>query len=158
MAVQLRNVALEGHEVHQHILTESAKIIQKDAKDQLGTYQDPKGPFDGWVELADSTKQDRVSQGFTPNDPLLRSGQLRDSIQMGVESGRAVVGTNDEIAKYQEFGTGHIPPRPFLGPAAFMAKVPISVLALKTVVAWIAGLGWKRPSITLTGEDLSLKR
>jgi phage gpG-like protein len=52
-------------------------------------------------------------------DPLLRTGALRDSIRAESDDHRMVVGSNSQIAVYQELGThnpltGDIPPRPFL--------------------------------------------
>ncbi len=50
--------------------------------------------------------------------PLLRSGALRDSVSHAVEGSRAVVGSIDPVATYQEQGTSRLPPRPFLAPTA----------------------------------------
>lgn len=99
-----------------HVVT---KAIQKTARDELGHYQDAIGPFVEWEELADSTKQDRVSQGFTENDPLLRSGELRDSIQREVVGLDGYVGSEKDEAVYMELGTTKAPPRAFLGPAVY---------------------------------------
>ena len=68
--------------------------------------------------------------GFHPNEPLLRTGELRDSISTTapVDEGRAVcgyVGSKNPIAKYQELGTPRIPPRPFLGGAVFAKEKEI---------------------------------
>jgi phage gpG-like protein len=53
-------------------------------------------------------------------DPLLRTGELRDSISHVVDGRRAVVGSDDPVAIYQETGTSRIPPRPFLSTAAVL--------------------------------------
>jgi HK97 gp10 family phage protein len=117
-------------------LDQAAKIIEVDAKKQIGDYQAEVGPFAGWVELADSTKADRVAKGFTENDPLLRTGGLRDSISRQVEGDEAAVGSTSDIAVYQELGTDKIPPRPFLGPAAFKNRDRIeSLLGLAVIHA-----------------------
>jgi len=56
--------------------------------------------------------------------PLLRTGEMRDSIEIDAphhEAPGVVVGyvfSNNPIARYQEMGTEHIPPRPFLSTAA----------------------------------------
>jgi hypothetical protein len=143
----LGRLALVGEEVSHHVTEEAAKIIQKDAQHRLGEYQDYTGPFNTWAELADSTKADRVAKGFPENEPLLRTGELRDSIEVSVKGNEAVVGSVSDIAMYQELGTDRgIPPRPFLGPAAFDAKHPICEMGAKTIVAWVSGLGWHRPS------------
>jgi HK97 gp10 family phage protein len=94
-----------------------ATRVEQTAKAELGVYQPATGPFPEWAELADSTKADRVAKGFTENDPLLRTGALRDSISHEVEGLTATIGSTSDIAEYQEFGTSKMPPRPFLGPA-----------------------------------------
>lgn len=96
--------------------------VEKVAKAEFGHYQSAIGPFPAWEELAESTKDDRVRQGYTENDPLLRSGDLRDSISHHSEPLEAVIGSPDPVLGYQEFGTSKIPPRPVLGPAARKSK------------------------------------
>lgn len=91
--------------------------IEKTAKEELGVYQPAFGPFDAWDTLADSTMASRSSAGYSENEPLLRSGELRDSIQSEVVGLAAIVGTKSDIGLYQEVGTSNIPPRPFIGPA-----------------------------------------
>lgn len=142
-------LAAVGEEVTHHVTEEAAKIIQRDAQHRLGEYQGYAGPFNSWAELADSTKADRVAKGFPENEPELRTGEMRDSIETSVKGNEAVVGSASDIAMYQELGTERMPPRPFLGPAAYEAKHPISEMAARSVIAWISGLGWKRPQIKL---------
>lgn len=104
-------------------LTQAARIIEAEAKAEIGHYQGAAGPFAAWPELAEATKAERVRQGFTENDPLLRTGEMRDSISHVVGDREAAVGSNDEKAVWQELGTRTIPPRSFLGGAA-MRKAP----------------------------------
>jgi len=105
-----------------HGLKKCAVAIEKTAKAEIGEYQGEVPPFSGWVELADSTKADRVAQGFTENDPLLRTGKLRDTISHQIDGLEAVIGSDSDIMVYQELGTEHIPPRAVLGPAAIHNK------------------------------------
>jgi len=93
------------------------KEIEQTAKEELGVYQPAVGPFNAWAVLADSTQADRVRAGYTANDPLLRSGDLRESIESEVMGLAAIVGTKSEIGYWQEMGTTKMPPRPFIGPA-----------------------------------------
>jgi len=93
------------------------KEIEETAKEEIGVYQPAFGPFDAWSPLAEATKADRVRQGYSEDEPLLRSGSLRDSIQSEVMGLAAIVGTKSEIGLWQELGTNRIPPRPFIGPA-----------------------------------------
>lgn len=99
-----------------HVVT---KAIQETAKEELGHYQDAIGPFEAWQELADSTKEERLAQGYTENDPLLRSGELRDSIEREVVRLDGYVGSEKYEAVYMELGTDKAPPRAFLGPAVY---------------------------------------
>lgn len=93
------------------------KEIEETAKEEIGIYQPAYGPFDAWAPLAESTKADRVRLGYSEDEPLLRSGVLRDSIESQIVGLAAIVGTKNEIGLWQEVGTAHIPPRPFIGPA-----------------------------------------
>ncbi|MGK3131155.1 hypothetical protein ACCW76_18345 [Pantoea sp. C8B4] len=93
------------------------KDIEETAKEEIGVYQPAYGPFEAWAPLAASTRADRVRHGYTENDPLLRSGELRDSIESEVVGLVAIVGTKSQIGFWQEVGTDRIPPRPFIGPA-----------------------------------------
>jgi len=98
-------------------LERAGQIVEREAKAEIGHYQEAAGPFQAWQELAESTKDDRVKHGYSENDPLLREGDLRDSIEHKVEGHTAYVGSDSPIAEYQELGTAHIPPRSFLAGA-----------------------------------------
>ena len=98
-------------------IEKACQMVQKEAKHVIGTYDY------GWPQLAELTQEDRVRKGFAANEPLLRTGSLRESIEYSAphHEGNAVVGfvgTNHPIAPYQEFGTSKIPPRSFLRGAA----------------------------------------
>jgi phage gpG-like protein len=94
-------------------LEAAAQIVQHEAKRVIGTYDY------GWPELAESTKKDRANKGFPENEPLLRTGELRDSIEYTIVSDtEAQVGSNNDKAVWHELGTSRVPPRPFLAPAA----------------------------------------
>jgi len=111
--------AIAEHEA----LRDAALVVQKEAKDAIGHYQETSGPFVAWAELAEVTKADRVAQGYPENEPELRTGELRDSIEYTVGAALfgeqiAEVGSNDDVMVYQELGTEHMPPRSILGGAA----------------------------------------
>jgi len=117
-------------------------IVKEQAQEKIGYYQDPSGPFTEWVELSDRTKIERLESGWTANDPLLRSGTLKNSITYTVLGGHVIIGVKSgpghdghgdigDIAVDQEFGTfefgkRHIPPRPFMGPALFETRDQIT--------------------------------
>ena len=55
--------------------------------------------------LADSTVRERTRLGWSPDDPLLRSGTYRDSNSWGhVTPELTVVGSTDRIAPFHELG------------------------------------------------------
>ena len=104
-----------------HALNDCAQLVRDRAIAKLGTFQPAVGPFPAWQQpLADWTQRERVEQGFTPNDPLLRDGShIRDTISYDVDHvrGVATIGSPAAEAEDNELGTARIPPRPFLGPA-----------------------------------------
>lgn len=50
--------------------------------------------------------------------PWLRTGELHDSIATATEGDTVVVGSTSPVAAWQENGTTHMRPRPFLAPVA----------------------------------------
>lgn len=124
-AEHLLNVATSEGLALQAGLKQVAKGIEKTAKAEIGKYQPEVDTFSAWEELAESTKEERVRQGFSENEPLLRTAALRESISYHVEGLEAVIGSISDVMVYHEFGTVHIPPRPVLGPAAFRNKEKI---------------------------------
>jgi len=94
-----------------------AAHVQKKAKDEIGHYQQAVGHFPAWEELAESTKADRLTQGYTENDPGLRSGEMRNSVERQVDGHEALIGSNDQDLVWFELGTEKQPPRPVLGTA-----------------------------------------
>lgn len=106
-------------------LDAACRVIERDAKRQIGHYQDEVGGFPAWAELADSTEEEKARLGFPLGAPLLRTGELRDSIEHEVSGLEGVVGSKSDIAAYQEFGTATIPARPFIGSAAFKSRAAV---------------------------------
>jgi hypothetical protein len=158
LARHFEKLAGFGAEVTEAIAEQGAAAIRDDAKAKLGHYQGPVAGFNGWAPLSLARKTERVLDGFTANDPLLASGQLRDAISSTLIAGGAAVGvahephhdpdggTSDtgEIALRMELGDG-APPRPFLGPAAITSKPAVARIAGRALVAWISGGNWLQP-------------
>jgi phage gpG-like protein len=89
----------------------ACRVVERKAKDLIGH------PQDQWPPLADRTIADKQRLGFTAKDdysPLLRTGDLRDSISFEVEGLKGVVGSTDQVMVYHEFGTKNMPPRSVL--------------------------------------------
>lgn len=129
-----------------------AAKINKTAKDEIGIYQPEVGPFPAWPELAEFTVQDRLAQHYSPDEPLLRDGTLRESYTHEVEGLEAVIGSDSDIAVYQEVGTAKIPPRPVLGPAAIHDEKFMMETIGTAAVAAIGG----EPTVFLS-KSLTLK-
>jgi hypothetical protein len=88
-------------------------VVEDKAKTVIGTYEY------GWPELAERTQKDRVALGFSANDPLLRAGSLRDSIEHRAEptatGAEGLVYSDEKTALWAEMGTSRgEPPRSFL--------------------------------------------
>jgi hypothetical protein len=116
-------------------LEKTCQLIEDRAKEVIGTY------IFNWPQLAQSTQEQRVALGFSANEPLLRTGELRDSIGHLVEGNVGYVGTNDPVAKYHEYGTTKIPPRPFLAGALAATEGEIPKIFGSLVSAAMRGGG-----------------
>ena len=70
----------------------------------------------GWAPLAESTLKDKASKGFPVPSPLLRTGDMADSIKRELDPVdlSVTIGSSKKTALWQEIGTSRIPPRPFL--------------------------------------------
>jgi hypothetical protein len=140
IAHAIEEIEHEKHEEHK-ALEEAAKLVEKEAKKEIGHYQDAAPPFVGWAELADSTKEDRVNQGFSENEPGLRTGEMRESIDHVVGEREAVVGSNSENLERFELGTSRQPPRSVLGIAAVHKGPQIAHILGMSVVKSLVGPG-----------------
>jgi phage gpG-like protein len=132
------------HQGMEHI----AVAIENTAREEFGVYQPKVGEFPAWKQLADATQEERERQGFTPNDPLLRTGDLQDSLAHETEGFEAVIGSTSEIMVFHEMGTSKMPPRPVLGPAAVRNEKTIEKVIGAAVVAGLIGgarIGYKKP-------------
>lgn len=115
-------------------LKAGAEIIEKESKRVIGTYDY------GWPELAESTQSTRESLGYEPDEPLLREGTLRDSIEHTIVSrNEAQIGSNSDVAVYQELGTSTIPPRSFLESAALTKEKEVAEVLGEAVVQTMLG-------------------
>ncbi|MDE2468741.1 MAG: phage virion morphogenesis protein [Bradyrhizobium sp.] len=120
-------------------LHRAAKAIETSAKAEIGQYQQSVGPFPAWEALADSTEAEKARLGYEPDAPLLRTGDLRDSITHQVEGLDAAIGSEDQVMVYHEFGTTNMPPRPVLGPAAIHNKHRIEKILGDALVSGLVG-------------------
>lgn len=118
-------------------LRSSGFRLVREAQSYIGQYQPTRGPFPAWKRLAYGTLHGgtspagyrymgKIELGFAPPDrPLLRTGQMRGSIEFTVGGRGVTIGSPDPVARWQEFGLpasaehAGIPPRPFIGPALY---------------------------------------
>ena len=135
LAVMAAEVVIAEH----HALEHAAKVVEKEAKDSIGHYQSQSGPFVAWAELADSTKADRARKGYAEDEPELRDGTLRDSIEHNVGGRDAHIGSNNPIMVFQELGTAKMPPRSILGGAAARKEKEVVEIIGETMVAALIG-------------------
>ena len=138
---------------------EAAKILLTKTRSMFGHYHRGAGPFQGWPQLEDATKEERVRQGYTENEPLLRSGDLMRSYEMEHEGLTAGVGSAEEKALGQEIGVpGHnVPARSTLG-LAFVSSERKGFGALNDIIGATLMYGGKgmvfaRGAESLVGED-----
>lgn len=102
-------------------LEEGTKLLMDNAKERaqraIGTYE-----F-GWPQLAETTQFNRVRLGFSANEPLLRTGEMRDSINTMTEASiggaEGLIYSGEKKALWAEMGTSgpgshSQPPRSFL--------------------------------------------
>jgi hypothetical protein len=101
------------------VLQRIGVLVKERAKEKIGDYQSEAGPFAAWAPLADTTKADRLRKGYSEDDPLLRSGEVRESIDYVTLPPEVVIGSPLDIALWLEMGTEKMPPRSFLGASAF---------------------------------------
>jgi HK97 gp10 family phage protein len=129
LAAQLLTVKADLKLAEEVCVEKACRMIEKEAKTAIGTYR-----YD-WTPL----KPETVARKAHGDTPLLETGELRDSIEhVVVREGKEVVGyvgTNDPRAKYHEFGTGTIPPRPFLSPALMRQEDKIHAMIVRTMWA-----------------------
>jgi hypothetical protein len=142
---KLAEMTIAVREAEKMAMERACQAVEAEAKREIGHYQDAAGPFAEWPALAASTLAEKTRLGYAPPDnPLLRTGEMRDSIGHAVDHigmGRAegVVGTNSEIAEYQELGTSKIPPRSFLGGAAVRKGADVAAILGGGVVSALVG-------------------
>lgn len=99
-------------------LEEYGKIVKELAKSYIGP------GFPDWPPLAESTLATKEKLGYAVPEPLLREGELRDSIEKYVDpfDHTLFVGSPEKKALWHEIGTVKMPPRPFLRTAMMLSE------------------------------------
>jgi phage gpG-like protein len=150
--------AVAVHKAQHDGLAAAGDLVVADARSRIGTYQEQAGPFAAWQDLAETTLYGgynaegrwfpgKVQMGYAPPDnPLLRTGALRASIEREVTQNEVVVGSHDPIAPEQEFGTHHIPPRSFIGAAMFQCAHEATHVVVHHIMNAFVGAPAPRPT------------
>jgi hypothetical protein len=135
IAAEIPAIERDLHAAGPKIVERACQIIQKKAKAAIGK------DHEMWPALAPSTIADKQQHGFPTPKPLLRTGELRDSIQYVVHGVEGAVGSDLDLAVYQELGTSRIPPRSFLVSSAISSEDKIARMAAAATVSALSGYG-----------------
>jgi phage gpG-like protein len=119
------------HELGPAIVAKACQMVCDEAKRVLGTHDY------NWPQLQPET----IARKVRGDTPLLETGKLRDSIEWNSYGNEGHVGSNLDIAVYQERGTSRIPPRSFLVGAAIRMEPAIHAMAARASMAVMAGRG-----------------
>jgi hypothetical protein len=143
-------IAIEQHEA----MEEACRVVEDEAKQSIGHYQAAAGPFAAWAPLADTTLQGwgghpgKIALGYAPPDnPELRTGDLRDSIKHQAEQGVVIggaegaIGSDEDNMVWQEIGTSKMPARSILGGAAVRKADVVAELLGRAAVMALVGAG-----------------
>jgi len=117
------------------IVEQACRIVQKQAKEAIGK------DHEMWAPLKAATIADKARKGYATPKPLLRTGELRDSIQYQVHGHEGAVGSDLDRAVWQELGTSRIPPRSFLVSSAIASEDRIHRMAGAVAVGALSGHG-----------------
>lgn len=146
MVVEVESAAHEG-------LERATKLVQREVRAELGHYQDAAGPFPAWAELAESTKADRVRQGYPENEPGLRSGEMREGIERNVQGRTGRVGSNDDKMVYFELGSAKQPPRATLAGALIRKEEDVARVIGRHFVGRLFGEDVANGSVPVIGDE-----
>lgn len=151
-AKHLEKLAADMPLLKLEMLRYAGAFVEQVAKGKIGEYQEQAGPFAAWEPLADTTLSGwdspwgrhfpgKIELGYSPDDnPLLRTGELRESIHHLVEGEMVQIGSDMDIAVWQELGTSKMPARSFLGGAMFESAPLIVAEFEKKLGNYIAGM------------------
>jgi len=126
---------------------DGSNLILKTVQAQIGHYLDGPEPGLPTAPLAKSTIDDRIRKGFTPDDPGLRTGEMRDSYGVRIdEAGQTVaasIGSDDIKAIVFELGRweqgNYQPPRPELSIAAMRNEDKVVAGVARLVTRALSG-------------------
>jgi len=127
---KLGEIERDLHELGPAIVAAACQMVHDEARRVIGE------GYDFWPALAPSTLAHKML-----NTPLLETGAMRASIEWNSSGNEGAVGSNSDVAVFQELGTSRIPPRSFLAGAAMAVEDKIHKMAARAVMAVIRGEG-----------------
>lgn len=134
----LRTAEMSAQAVQQAGMKAAGKFLVEEARAEIGTEDQ------AWPPLAPSTVAEKDRLGYTgrvsATDPLLRTGELRDSIESAVDDRGVVLGSTDPVMVFHELGTERMPPRPVLATTMLRHGDYATEIVAGHVVAAVAGL------------------
>ncbi len=139
-AKHIEKVSKQYDEKEHKALEYLGEYLEQQAKNTIGHLQTGGGEFADWKPLAATTIAEKKRLGYAYNsefNPLLREGDLRESIHHMVVLHSLFVGSASDIMVYQEMGTKNIPPRSVLGLTMFKEKYMIVLVLAKFIEFWI---------------------
>jgi phage gpG-like protein len=126
---------IELDAIEHAVIVRACQLVCEAARDAIGK------EHDYWPALQPETVAERLRAGYAADQPLLRTGELKNSISWRAEGLTGLVGSDNDKAVYHELGTSSIPPRPFLVPAAQQMEHRIVDMAGRAAAAVIGGRG-----------------
>jgi hypothetical protein len=105
LARMLEKKAIEARAVPNEAARIVAPLLSEAVRDTIG-HAPP------LQDLAATTQIERARLGYAPNDPLLRTGEYRESVNSFAAAQIAGAGSADPVSPIQEHGNSHIPGRP----------------------------------------------
>jgi hypothetical protein len=124
-----------GHGHNSRIVEKACDIVARRARRSIGQEHEL------WPDLAPSTIDDKQRRGFKTPAPLLRTGELRNSIEYTVKGNEGAVGSDLDIALWQEMGTSRMPARSFLRSSLLASVAQIERMAGRAIESTLSGGG-----------------
>lgn len=94
------------------------RSVQKNFEEQGRVGEKTEGVWSGggghWVDLKQSTKNQRSKRNKWPGKILQVSGSLKSSINYTVSGDTVTIASGKEYGEYLQYGTVNMAPRPFL--------------------------------------------
>lgn len=133
LAAKMAVVEAELKLANEGAIAAACEILAEECRSAIGTYRY------GWQQLADATMEERSASGYPADEPLLRTGELRASIEWNANSHEGYVGSDNPKMVWHEWGTSRVPARPVLGGALEASRPEIEKMLGRIAACVAAG-------------------